>query len=175
MTQKCGRCKQEKDVEEGFAPSYRGKAGTWCRSCVTAYARGESVTVAHDPVTCQRCGRTFVPRQVKRNSAGFCSRECKDGHRVESGKARDQYLRRKYGISAEDYDRMLAAQGGGCGICGKKPEEQTRYSKYLHVDHDHTTGAVRGLLCDEHNLLLGRWGDGVELLQKAIEYLTRKE
>lgn len=111
----------------------------------------------------------FQPKQ--RRAAFYCSRECKDAYHVESGTARDKYLRRKYGISAADYDKMLAAQGGGCALCGKKPEDQKRYSKYLHVDHCHKTGRVRGLLCDRHNLLLGQWGDEIDLLQRAVEYL----
>jgi hypothetical protein len=53
---------------------------------------------------------------------------------------------RGLGVSTEDYERMLAAQGGGCAICGAKPK-----SRRLHVDHDHRTGTVRGLLCFQHN------------------------
>lgn len=80
-------------------------------------------------------------------------------------------MRRKYGIGHADYDRMLKAQGGGCALCGKRPEEQARYSKYLHVDHNHDTGEVRGLLCDQHNLLLGRFNDDPVLLRRAVDYL----
>lgn len=90
---------------------------------------------------------------------------------MQSGRARDARLRRKYGITAEDYDRMLAAQGGGCAICGKQPEEQKRYGKYLHVDHCHETGRIRGLLCDQHNLLIGRWDHDPVLLRRAADYI----
>lgn len=68
---------------------------------------------------------------------------------------------------------MLAEQGGGCALCGKKPEEQKRYSKFLHVDHDHDTGRVRGLLCDRHNLLIEQWGHDPALLRRAAAYLER--
>ena len=70
---------------------------------------------------------------------------------------------------------MLTEQGGGCALCGVKPEELTagRYRKFLHVDHNHETGRIRGLLCPEHNLLLGRFGDSAEMFRRIVEYLER--
>ena len=56
--------------------------------------------------------------------------------------ARDWNLQRRYGITCTDYDRLLAAQGGQCAICRKPPRKNR-----LHVDHDHDSGKVRGLLC----------------------------
>lgn len=74
------------------------------------------------------------------------------------------------GFTTEDYQRMLLAQKRGCGICGKP----AAYSKdgRLHVDHDHTTGKVRGLLCDKCNLGIGIFQDNVGLLEGAIDYLA---
>ena len=57
--------------------------------------------------------------------------------------ARAEHLMRKYGITVEQYDEMLAAQGGGCCIGGRPPREDIS----LHVDHDHFTGEIRGILC----------------------------
>lgn len=92
--------------------------------------------------------------------------------RRESGQTRDAHLMRKFGITQTDYDRMLTEQGGGCALCGCRAEEQKgRYQTYLHVDHCHATGRVRGLLCDEHNMLLGRFDDNPALLRRAAEYL----
>lgn len=51
---------------------------------------------------------------------------------------------KKYGITLVDYNRMFAAQNGCCGICGR---HQTEFKKSLAVDHNHTTGQIRGLLC----------------------------
>lgn len=76
---------------------------------------------------------------------------------------------RNYGIQPEDYDRMLEEQGGGCYICGKQPEER----KALHIDHDHETGSVRGLLCANHNRGLGLFSDSPMLIIKTLEYLVR--
>lgn len=156
-----------------FSPSYRGKAGTWCKPCFAAYRRGEAAPDAqHEPRACEHCGSTYVPKQLKQ-SAAFCSRACGQEARRLSGRARDLHLRRKYGISAADYDRVLAEQGGGCALCGVRPEDLSagRYRTYLHVDHCHETGRIRGLLCPEHNLLLGRFGDSPEMFRRVLEYL----
>jgi hypothetical protein len=50
------------------------------------------------------------------------------------------------GLSLDDYERLLAAQGGGCALCGRKPK-----TRRLDVDHDHRTGKIRGLLCQRCN------------------------
>jgi len=169
--QRCGCCKKQLPLE-AFSPSYRGKDGTWCRDCFSAYHRGEAVTTSHASRTCRNCGTSYTPKQLKANAA-YCSRACKDEYRKTSGRERDSYLRRKYGIGADGYDRLLAEQGGGCALCGVKPEDLTagRYRTYLHVDHCHATGRVRGLLCPEHNLLLGRFGDSPEMFRKILAYL----
>lgn len=177
INQKCGGCKQDLPLES-FSPSYRGRNGTWCKPCFAKYAREHRAPgvrwqkVNHDPRTCENCGESYVPKQLKA-SAAYCSRACKDEHRKTSGRQREAYLQRKYGISAADYDRLLAEQGGGCALCGVKPEDlQTgRFRTYLHVDHCHETGRVRGLLCPDHNLLLGRFGDSAEMFRRVLSYL----
>jgi hypothetical protein len=79
------------------------------------------------------------------------------------------HLKRKYGITIDDYEAMLVAQGGGCAIChAPEPEGHS-----LHVDHDHDTGAVRGLLCFNCNAGLGKFGEDIELLSAAVVYLRR--
>jgi hypothetical protein len=80
---------------------------------------------------------------------------------------RRSHLKRKYGITLEQYDEMLRAQGGGCGICGQPPSARIS----LHVDHDHRTGRVRGLLCFKHNNALGDFDDDPDLLRAALRYV----
>ena len=79
------------------------------------------------------------------------------------------WLKKRYGITQEQYEAILAAQGGGCAICGTKDPGKGR--KNFCVDHDHKTGKVRGLLCAKHNKMLGLAGDDVELLERSIDYL----
>ena len=73
-----------------------------------------------------------------------------------------------YGISVEDYERMLEEQDGGCHICGKKPE-----GRALDIDHDHATGKVRGLLCSNHNRALGLLNDDIKLMLRSVEYMVK--
>ncbi len=79
-------------------------------------------------------------------------------------------LKKMYGIDLDEYLVMLDAQGGVCAICGEK-EKDSRF-EYLSVDHCHTTGKVRGLLCNACNRAIGGLKDNPELLRKALLYLT---
>lgn len=76
------------------------------------------------------------------------------------------YMRRwTYGLSAEAFSALVAAQGGACAICGSVP------TKSLCVDHCHTTGQVRGLLCFQCNAAIGLLKDSAEALRAAAVYL----
>jgi hypothetical protein len=78
---------------------------------------------------------------------------------------------RSYGISIEEYDQMLLEQNGVCYICNKKPSDK----RALDIDHNHETGVVRGLLCSQHNRAIGLFDDSINLLARAIEYLSRNK
>lgn len=70
-----------------------------------------------------------------------------------------------YGLSREEWLLMLASQDGRCAIC------QRATTATLHVDHDHTTGRIRGLLCRNCNVALGLFRDDAEALTRAAAYL----
>jgi len=84
-------------------------------------------------------------------------------------KRRSYWLRQLYNITPERFEEMLLQQGGACAIC-RQPSD-----KVLHVDHNHSTGKVRGLLCSPCNSLLGYAYESSERLMKAIEYLKLYE
>lgn len=86
---------------------------------------------------------------------------------------RKKYIEREFGIKYEQYDQMLEEQKGVCAICGC-PETKPN-AKYLAVDHNHETGIVRGLLCNNCNRALGLLKDNKEILQNAIKYLEKYE
>ena len=71
----------------------------------------------------------------------------------------------KYGLSLEDFYGLVEKQAGRCAICDKQPKT------ILYIDHDHTTGLVRGLLCSRCNMALGVLGDCAEGLKRALKYL----
>lgn len=79
------------------------------------------------------------------------------------------HLKKTYGIALEEWDAMLASQGGVCAICLRV----CRSGRRLAVDHDHTTKKVRGLLCRDCNQSLGKLHDSAELLERAAVYLRK--
>lgn len=83
--------------------------------------------------------------------------------------AREYKWRKRYGLSVEDYQYLLDHQDGGCALCEKTPEENGRR---LSVDHNHETGAVRGLLCTRCNRGLH---DSIEWHLKAVAYLKEDD
>lgn len=92
-------------------------------------------------------------------------------HPEQRARNRRDNLRRKYGITPEAYDAMLAAQGGRCAVClGADP--QNEYGRML-VDHDHATGQVRQLLCGPCNRGLGAFRDDPNRLLAAAAYVHR--
>lgn len=84
-------------------------------------------------------------------------------------KARDRNLQRKYGITLYQYDAMLALQDFCCAFCGKHKD---MFKNSLHVDHDHKTGLVRGLLCHVCNRRYVRRHDR-ETAARLLDYMLR--
>lgn len=82
---------------------------------------------------------------------------------------RNLHLVKNYGMTAADYDRMLAEQDGHCKLCPRTTAGPNL--KRLHVDHCHSTGRVRGLLCNKCNIMLGMAEDNVDRLRAAILYI----
>ena len=88
---------------------------------------------------------------------------------------RDKHLQRTYNITYEQYDRMLTEQNGLCAICGypERHKTPTGIIKPLSVDHDHSSGQLRNLLCADCNHGLGNLKDDPQLCLKAAHYLER--
>jgi len=82
-------------------------------------------------------------------------------------KQRDAYYRRTFGISADEFDALLENQRGVCAICARKPEREASF----HLDHDHVTGDIRGILCLGCNQGVGQFQDDAALLERAAAYV----
>lgn len=82
-------------------------------------------------------------------------------------------LKQTYGISLEQYAEMLQEQNSKCDVCGKEHEEVTK--KRLNVDHCHTTGKVRGLLCANCNTALGLLKENVQNIDKLKDYIIKHQ
>ncbi len=93
----------------------------------------------------------------------------KDYYAKNKDKARANDLRKKFGMTVEQYDNLMKSQGGVCKICNKLPDN----GRKLCVDHDHESSQIRGLLCDNCNRALGLFNDSVALMEEAISYLKK--
>lgn len=91
--------------------------------------------------------------------------------KTEAGKRsnRNSHLKKRYGITIDDYEQMLKDQNNKCAICGNGHTKGTRGK--LYIDHCHKTNKVRGLLCQKCNSAIGLLGDNKTLLKKALKYL----
>ena len=88
--------------------------------------------------------------------------------RREKRMRRASVIEYTYGLKPEEYEQMVTSQKNLCAICGTKEE-----GNVLCIDHDHTTGKVRGLLCTNCNIGLGNLKDNVQIFQSAIAYLQK--
>jgi hypothetical protein len=125
----------------------------WAQYCTPCWNRKGRPTK-----DCTVCGETFAADVMN-------GRRCRP---CVSKQAHAKRVQLVYGLTATEYHELLEYQDGRCYVCHRRPA-----SKRLAVDHDHGTGAVRGLLCKACNRdILGHLGDSVEALHRAIEYLT---
>ena len=150
-----------------------------------------------EPRDCIVCAEQFQPYRA---SSVTCSQQCyretpswrESQHRQDARperQARKNELRRgservraynrmkqleRYGITVEQHDVMLTTQDGLCAICGQPPDPGgVRATSRLHTDHDHLTGRVRGLLCNNCNRGIGCFADDPARLRAAAEYIER--
>jgi hypothetical protein len=79
-------------------------------------------------------------------------------------------LKRKYDITLEEYNALLESQNNSCKVCGTHAKNNLKGK--LYVDHCHTTGKVRGMLCMKCNSALGLLNDNKETIQKLLDYLS---
>lgn len=142
-------------------PNRPHKARGECNVCYMRRRRG-SMATCH-------------PERLRSNRSRKLCRPCyRDQVTIPARHARKRRatLGRLYGITPEEYDRLLEDQGGVCAIC-RKPSTMRIHGHVarLAIDHDHETKQIRGLLCGPCNQLLGSVNDDPDVLTAAIAYL----
>ena len=129
-----------------------------------------------EPRVCVQCGNAFMPQKAwavddPLQRGRFCSRKCKENARNATPEQRADVLARsyvrKYGITQ---DEAIAMRERGCDICGGNGDGSGRWGN-LHIDHDHETGKIRGVLCHSCNVGIGHFRDDPERLEAAAAYL----
>ena len=155
----CRICGETKPLDDFYkASDMRDGRRSECKSCNLAQRRAR-----YD----SKAAVARVQRWRESNREHDARYQRQYASRPERKRAmRDLYYRRTFGISADDFDARLEAQGGGCAICGERPARVAS----LHLDHCHATGAVRGILCLSCNQGLGKFRDDPELLDAAARY-----
>jgi hypothetical protein len=162
------------------------KGMIYCKLCKEGFV----VSTPQYLIMCKWCKKEFVS---SRKNKMYCSEECayqpvlkrsleyRTEHREEQAeksllyyhahkdKYKDRILKKKYGVTLEQVNSMIVSQGGVCAIC----MEKFRNAKDTHVDHNHQSGQVRQLLCNNCNRGLGEFKENQLTLQRAIEYLQK--
>jgi hypothetical protein len=150
-TKTCTKCRDTKPVS-GF---FKDKRNTG--------PKGKGVA-SH----CKEC-QVEKHRKWYDDNKDYYAQYNKDYYRANKPRYQATHRRLKYGITQEQYDTLLQKQDGKCAICGST---DPKGKGVFHVDHNHETGEVRGLLCHFCNVGIGNLQDDPSLLRKAADYLT---
>ena len=163
----CKTCKQNLKTTDFYTRTYAsGEVKLWneCKNCANIRTRENRL------------------KRRKTNASEYYSKSRAYGkkrykHDKEAHKNRG--LKKKYGITLDDWLHIFEEQGGRCAICRDKGEKEIsdKYRKkgMLAVDHCHTTGKVRGLLCRKCNMAIGGLKDDLTIIQRAYDYILRHQ
>jgi hypothetical protein len=179
-TKVCPKCNLEKSSGEFYPMNRRGKRylKSYCKACDSAMHKEY-----YKKNTSALRSRAAVLREHNRSRIRESAKRSYEKHREEriakrtivNNRDRERYLsahrnyklKSKYGIDSTSYEAMLAEQLGSCKICGGDGN-----GRRLVVDHDHTSGKIRGLLCNRCNQFIGMIGDNPSLAIEAALYLV---
>lgn len=150
----CRKCGTEKALTE-YTVARRNPDGlhSWCKDCWNAYTRERWASGGLDKAKKAKSDAEWRKANPEKSSAIW----------------RRNNLKRKYGITVEQYDAMLAAQGGACAVCRGTESGDSRFGTFA-VDHDHVTGEVRALLCSNCNRAFGLLGEDVDVIMALASY-----
>lgn len=163
-------CKRGHDLSGDNARIYVAKNGHVhhrCRVCARLQSRKDYISNKHrtgpkSPRTHCRNGHLLSTGNVRRRKGGW--KECRTCYR-------DSHLKRTFGISHEQFQQMLAKQSGRCANTGCLASDSGAGGAF-RVDHDHTTGMVRALLCHRCNVSLGLLGENCAVISGLLNYLN---
>jgi Recombination endonuclease VII len=158
---RCRHCGELKPLDDFYAEkSGRHGKRPECKACTAARRREWYERNRDREIARVRAWQQANPERLK------ATRERNRGrHNV---KMRELHLRNKFGLTPKEYEHILKRQDGVCALCERQPTPGIS----LHVDHDHGTGEVRGLLCMRCNNGLGLFGEDPSLLRRAARYVT---
>lgn len=153
---------------------------TTCRNC-KQHMKDKRIIDNCALRTCRKCGIKARNNEeldlfVKSTNSKFgryniCKpcHTCSDSSRYHNNSLEKRV--KKFGISVDEYNTMVHNQNNSCAICNKPKELFDGRGNNFHIDHCHSSGKVRGLLCSNCNTGLGQFKDNIKSLENAIQYL----
>jgi len=157
---RCKKCDQVKPLNDFYAnPGGRDGRRPECKACTSA--RRKLWYKANRDREIDRV------RAWQKDNHAYYLRKQSEYRATSTRDHRSDHLKRKFGLTIEGYNALLGSQGGRCAVCGREPGRSN-----LHVDHDHNTGKIRGLLCFRCNGGLGQFKEKPARLLRAADYLT---
>lgn len=172
----CRKCGVEKPLGDFWKREQERKSGR-CKACATVYLKGwqrknrdktrvyaQTYRDKH-PGRVAQARREYLarnPEQAEANRRRSRDYQKRNNHAIT--------LRQNYGLTPRDYTLMWLAQRSGCGVCGGT---QVGGRSRLSVDHNHETGAIRGLLCNNCNAALGLLKEDQRRIAALSAYLSR--
>lgn len=164
MTKSCSKCKVEKPYSEfGVHPNTRLRLRSACKGCELTYRSQPEV----------KARIKLAAARIYRNPGGKekALARSRKFRKTEKGKLTNlKSVLSRYGLTFETYTAILRLQGECCAICKLHMSQMDRR---ICVDHDHETGAVRALLCNNCNAGIGYFRENVGYLEIAITYLKK--
>lgn len=177
----CKKCNVAKDLIY-FCPrpengSYRGTCKMCSKGYKTSMFEKQETVLALKDQGLKKCGKCKEVKDIscfgidKHTRFGIAN-SCKECISLDrKGTNKFTALKSRYGVTAAKYNELLTIQKYKCLICSTSLLKLD--NRHIHLDHCHTTGKVRGILCSYCNLGLGNFKDQIELLQNAISYLKK--
>jgi hypothetical protein len=157
----CSKCKEAKPLTEFYSNKRKkDKLEPRCKVCRRKDVREYYFTNLEKVKEYHKRPKTLERERLRKRKLRKDKPEQVSAHKLKS----------IYGITMDEYKERLSKQGSVCAICGEKEttiDHRTDKLKALSVDHCHSSGKVRGLLCGRCNLCLGRWQDNIAIMNKA--------
>ena len=178
----CTKCWKTKDESE-FYKQQRGLVMGLMSHCKTCHLISRAAWKKKHPDKVREYARRSYHKDIEKGRAKASKWARNNREKVlETGRRSREKLRekrkitmrlRQYGLTDEAYRAMLQSQGNCCAICQKPFGPQK--ASLPHVDHDHNTGVVRGVLCGQCNVGLGALGDSLNRLLVVVDYLLKSQ
>jgi hypothetical protein len=172
-TKICSKCKRELSITEFYKnKSRKDGLNFWCKKCQLKCNNFYHQKHKEKINEYKKEYRKEHKKEIK-----IFQKKYRQKHKDESKRYREEHkeelkeydLKRKYNISLKDYNFLLQKQNYKCAVCNKVFQN----GKNTHIDHNHKTGKIRGLLCGKCNKGMGLFEDNLILLEEAIKYLQR--